>query len=132
MNQLERVFRFRDSLLSTCLDSSDKRTIWYRLTHVCRILGFSNPNVALKTHCRKRYREIHAGKGRAAVYVQRSDVIRLTFASKKEYAEAFQDWAIELIEEYWDNGIAIAPDITPVQAIAAKERLDRILNTPSP
>jgi prophage antirepressor-like protein len=127
MIELERVFHFQDSPVSAILDSSDYKTIWHRLTHVCKILGFSNPNESLKLHCRKRYREIHTGRGRAAIYIQRSDVVRLTFASKKECAERFQDWVIDLIEEYWDKGGVISSQLTSPQAIALHSEIDRIV-----
>lgn len=112
---------------------ADNRT-WFRATDVCKFLGYSNPFESVRLHCKDyQYREWQVGKGRPSVYVLESGLYRLILRSKKPDALAFQDWVTdEVLPSIRRDGVYISPEIATHQAVAAKEKLNRILDAAAP
>jgi anti-repressor protein len=117
--------------LSLWIDENN--LVYFRSTHLCKILAFKNPAVAVKNNCKKEIKTLQIGGGRAAQYISESDMYRLIFASKAPIAEKFQDWICdELLPSIRkeETYMSLEITLTKSQAIAMKEKIDRILNAP--
>ena len=70
--------------------------VWFVGKDVATALGYTNPNKALKDHCREEgvtfcYTPTNGGK-QELKYINQRNVIRLIMRSKLKQAELFQDW----------------------------------------
>lgn len=71
--------------------------IYFCGNDVAKGLGYTNPNKAIKDHCRaitKRYSPI-SGKMQEINFIPESDVYRLIVSSKLPTAERFEKWVFE-------------------------------------
>ncbi|MGL5925510.1 BRO-N domain-containing protein [Chroococcidiopsis sp.] len=88
-----KVFDFGDNEVEIIFDETE--TAWFRGTHVCRILEFSNPTEAIKLHAIDYAREFTISEGRSAYFVTEPGLYALIFRSKSIAAKKFQKWVFE-------------------------------------
>jgi anti-repressor protein len=74
---------------------------WFIASDVARALGYTNPQKAVRDHCKKSQAIDSVGLNDSftlqnqTLIIPQSDVIRLVSRSKLESAERFQDWLFE-------------------------------------
>jgi prophage antirepressor-like protein len=69
---------------------------WFVAKDVADVLGYSNPQKAVRDHCKKGERFVTPfSNGVEVTFIPESDVYRLVMRSKLPSAEAFQDWVME-------------------------------------
>lgn len=89
---------------------------------VAKGLGYTNPNKAIKDHCRaitKRYSPI-SGKMQEINFIPESDVYRLIVSSKLPTAERFEKWVFE----------DVLPSIRKHGGYLTAEMRDQVLSDP--
>jgi anti-repressor protein len=91
--------------------------------HVKTVSRFLKDNLRVKD-----YRTVSSGQGRPAYYVTEAGIYDMALHASTETARDFRYWIIdEVLPAIRRDGAYVAPDITQPQAIAVKEKLDRIL-----
>jgi prophage antirepressor-like protein len=108
------------------------RNVWYKAKSVCVLLGFKNTSETIAKYSKEDPRKLHVGNGAASFYLSRKDVMRIAIASNSPSALAFHEWLIDVAESVFDTGAYISPDISPVQALQAIDKLSQVADLASP
>lgn len=96
------------SIIPFTFETSEVRSIvdrqgnpWFIASDVASALGYTNPQKAVRDHCKKAQAVGSVGMNESftlqnqTLIIPQSDVIRLVSRSKLESAERFQDWLFE-------------------------------------
>ena len=99
-----------------------KDEIFFIGKEVAEKLGYTNPQKAIRDHCKGVNESLlpSAGGAQLTKIIPESDVYRLVMRSKKEEAERFQDWVVE----------DVLPSIRKRGMYATDNVVDKFLNDP--
>lgn len=109
-----------------------KECAWFAVQDVLAKLGLSTSNatIFLSRHVSPSFkRQISTGVGRPKWYVSEEGAYQMGMRSSTPEAGSVQRWIFEMVlPAVIRNGGYFSPNITQSQAIALKEKLDRVLN----
>ncbi len=122
MNEIVKVFEDRPVRIV----EEDGQTFFVG-KDVCALLGYSNPNKAMKDHCKgitKRYPLSTSGGTQTVRVIGEPDVMRLICGSKLPEAVRFEKWVFEeVLPTIRKTGAYIAPNIGMEQIKAIVQKL---------
>ena len=94
------------------LQEGDK--FWFPATKCARILGYTNPEKAVRDHCKgvnETFTPSHGGMQKTR-FIPEGDVYRLIIRSKLESAERFERWVFEdVLPSIRKHGAYISPEL---------------------
>ncbi len=90
---LMQVFDFHESVVRTILRDGE---VWFVAKDVAEILGYKEPGVAIRTHCKGGVKHTlpSGGSDKEYTIIPERDVYRLIFRSKLPAAERFEEWVV--------------------------------------
>lgn len=96
MENMNQIQMFTNEIFGNVRATVIDDNVWMVGKDVATALGYTNPNKALKDHCREEgvtfcYTPTNGGK-QELKYINQRNVIRLIMRSKLKQAELFQDW----------------------------------------
>lgn len=100
---------------------------WFVASDVARVLGYTNPHEAIRTHCKgvSETRTPSAGGEQTVKIIPERDVYRLVMRSKLPAAERFEDWVTgEVLPSIRKTG---SYGIDPVKALNDPATLRQLL-----
>jgi prophage antirepressor-like protein len=114
----------------------DNDILWLHGTLLCKKLGYKNPAEAIMMHTdinERQKPESLSAMPSPPWFVSESGAWALILNARTAEAKEFRRYlSTEVLPAIRRDGAYISPDITKPQAIAAREKLDRILDTPCP
>lgn len=84
-----QLFNFRSNQIRVVMIDGEP---WFVATDVCRVLGLTNPAVAVIPIGADEQSKFSLGSGRPAIVLTESGLYRLIMRSDKPQAKPFQDW----------------------------------------
>lgn len=93
------IFQYNQSVVRTFSDSNNE--LWFLANDICDILGYLNPRRTVDLHCKpkgvtKRYTPTQSGE-QEMTYINEPNLYRLIIKSKKQEAEPFEEWVMEVV-----------------------------------
>ncbi|UAL46832.1 phage antirepressor [Sutcliffiella horikoshii] len=110
MNQLQQVFQFGMNQVRTVVQGEE---IFFVAKDVAEVLGYTNPQKAIRDHC-KRVNETFIptnGGDQLTKVISERDVYRLVMRSKLPSAEKFEEWIVsEVLPSIRKHGGYLTPE----------------------
>lgn len=119
MNELQ-LFNFENNQVRTLLINDEP---WFVGKDVAQILGYSNPNKAIRDHVDEEdkltERFVLSGQNREAIVINESGVYALVFSSKLPSAKKFKHWVTsEVLPQIRKTGSYASPQLTGEELMA--------------
>lgn len=119
MNELQ-LFNFENNQVRTLLINDEP---WFVGKDVAQILGYSNPNKAIRDHVDEEdkltERFVLSGQNREAIVINESGVYALVFSSKLPDAKRFKRWVTsEVLPQIRKTGSYATPQLTGEELMA--------------
>lgn len=119
MNELQ-LFNFENNQVRTLLINDEP---WFVGKDVAQILGYSNPNKAIRDHVDEEdkltERFVLSGQNREAIVINESGVYALVFSSKLPSAKRFKHWVTsEVLPQIRKTGSYASPQLTGEELMA--------------
>lgn len=101
-------------------------SIWFQFSHLCKVLGYKNPSVAIQTHCEDyEIRKLDIGQYQEVNFISESGFYSLVLGSKKPKAKQFKKWiCTEVLPKVRASGGYISSAATSDQLQALKEEIE--------
>lgn len=96
---------------------------WFVATDIAKVLGYANPQKAIRDHCKGVNDSFMPSKGgqQRAKIIPEADLYRLILRSKLKQAEEFQDWVVT----------GVLPSIRKHGVYMTDSLLDKVAENPS-
>ncbi|MGI9501870.1 MAG: BRO-N domain-containing protein [Geminicoccaceae bacterium] len=113
---------------------------WFAAKAVAELLGYTNPQEAVRTHCKgvSEIRTPSPGGPQLTKIISERDVYRLIMRSKLPAAQRFEDWVVgEILPTIRRTGSYAAPAPSPLddhfeRLLIITEKLVDVLSKPTP
>ena len=99
----------------------EDKSFWFQFSHLCKMLEYKNPTVALQTHCEDyEIRKMDTGQHEKVNFVSESGFYSLVLGSQKPKAKQFKKWiCTDVLPKLRASGVYIMPNATSEQLQAA-------------
>jgi len=99
----------------------EDKSFWFQFSHLCKMLEYKNPTVALQTHCEDyEIRKMDTGQHEKVNFVSESGFYSLVLGSQKPKAKQFKKWiCTDVLPKLRASGAYIMPNTTSEQLQAA-------------
>lgn len=87
----------------------EDKSFWFQFSHLAKLLGYSNPTVALQTHCEDyEIQKLDIGKHELVNFVSESGFYSLVLGSQKPVAREFKKWVCsEILPKLRSQGLYV-------------------------
>jgi prophage antirepressor-like protein len=120
MSQLQvwnEFFCLNDEKSEVNIIQLEDNTFWFQFSHLAKLLGYSNPTVAIQTHCEDyEIQKLDIGKHELVNFVSESGFYSLVMGSNKPIAKKFKKWVCsDVLPKLRASGGYIMPTATSEQ-----------------
>ena len=109
----------------------EDKSFWFQFSHLCKMLDYKNPTVALQTHCEDyEIKKMDIGQHEEVNFVSESGFYSLVLGSKKPKAKQFKKWiCTEVLPKLRASGGYIMPTATSEQlGVLIKEANQKLMS----
>jgi len=100
-------------------------SFWFQFSHLCKVFGYTNPTVALQTHCEDyEIKKLDIGQHEDVNFVSESGFYSLALGSRKPKAKKFKKWVCtDVLPKLRASGGYIMPSATSEQLEALQAEI---------
>ena len=131
MTQIQVWQEFFDTSDEINIITLEDGSIWFQNSHLCKVLDYKNPTIALQTHCEDyEIRKFDVGQYEDVNFVSESGFYSLVLGSKKPKAKKFKKWVCtNVLPKLRASGGYIMPSATSEQLEGLRAEIETLTKT---